>query len=168
MSDSGPDNLTERERLLWELLTSVGICAQLLTTRATEVLGAELPPPQFTMLNHFVRVPPPVKTVGDIARAFQSPQPGITKTAQKLIAKGFLAAQDDPEDGRRKLLSVTDAGRAAHMAALVRLRPDADLIFGGWSDGDLENLKEPLFRLKYWLDNNRDHLGSRQPDAAKK
>ena len=168
MSDSGPDSLNERERLLWELLTSVGICAQLLTTRATEALGDDLPPPQFTMPNHFVRVPPPVKTVGEIARAFQAPQPGITKTAQKLLAKGFLAAEDDPEDGRRKLLSVTDAGRAAHMAALIRLRPDANLIFGDWSDDDLAGLKEPLFRLKYWLDNNRRNLATGQPDAAKK
>jgi len=168
MSDSGPDSLTERERLLWELLTSVGICAQLLTTRATEALGEDLPPPQFTMLNHFVRVPPPVKTVGQMAQAFQSPQPGITKTAQKLIAKGFLAAKDDPEDGRRKLLSITDAGRAAHLAALVRLRPDANLIFGDWSDDDLAGLKEPLFRLKHWLDNNRHTLAPSQPDAAKK
>lgn len=90
MSDSGPDSLTERERLLWGLLTSVGICAQLLGTRATEALGEDLPPPQFTMLNHFVGVPPPVKTVGQMAQAFQAPQPGITKTAQKLIAKGSL------------------------------------------------------------------------------
>lgn len=168
MSDSGADSLGERERLLWELLTSVGICAQLLTTRATETLGEELPPPQFTMLNHFVRVPPPVKTVGEIARAFQAPQPGITKTAQKLIAKGFLAAEEDPEDGRRKLLSLTAAGRAAHMAALVRLRPDADLIFGDWSDADLQGLKQPLFRLKHWLDNNRHNLGTADAPASKK
>ncbi|MDF1730297.1 MAG: MarR family transcriptional regulator [Minwuia sp.] len=168
MSDSGLDSLTERERLLWELLTSVGICAQLLSTRATEALGEDLPPPQFTMLNHFIRVPPPVKTVGQMAQAFQAPQPGITKTAQKLIAKGFLAAEDDPEDGRRKLLSVTDTGRAAHMAALVRLRPDANLIFGDWSDDDLEELKVPLFRLKHWLDKNRHTRPPNQPDTAKK
>ena len=168
MSDSGADDLTGRERLLWELLTSVGICAQLLSTRATEVLGDDLPPPQFTMLNHFVRVPPAVKTVGEMARAFQSPQPGVTKTAQKLIGKGLLAAVDDPADGRRKLLSVTAAGRAAHTAALIRLRPDANLIFGDWSDADLEGLKEPLSRLKYWLDGNRHRLGSAPPGAAKK
>jgi DNA-binding MarR family transcriptional regulator len=120
------------------------------------------------MLNHFVRVPPPVKTVGEIARAFQAPQPGITKTAQKLIAKGFLAAEEDPEDGRRKLLSLTAAGRAAHMAALVRLRPDADLIFGDWSDADLQGLKQPLFRLKHWLDNNRHNLGTADAPASKK
>ncbi|MDF1720731.1 MAG: MarR family transcriptional regulator [Minwuia sp.] len=155
MSESEHQSLLERERLLWELLTSVGICAQLLATRAGEALGPDLPAPQFTMLNHFVRVPPPVKTVGDMSRAFQSPQPGVTKTARKLIDKGFLASADDPEDGRRKLLSITDAGRAAHMQALIRLKPDAEFIFADWSDTDLEALRGPLFRLKFWLDGNR-------------
>lgn len=54
------------------------------------------------------------------------------------------------------------------MAALVRLRPDTHLIFGDWSDDDLEELKAPLFRLKHWLDNNRHTKAPGQPDAAKK
>ncbi len=164
MSESEHNSLTDRDRLLWELVTSVGICAQLLGSRAAEALGPDLPPPQFTMLNHFIRVPPDVKTVSDLARAFQLPQPGVTKTAQKLINKGFLDSQDDPQDGRRKLLSLTRAGRAAHMQALVRLNPDATFIFDEWSDADLESLRAPLFRLKYWLDGNRH---SRATDAGK-
>lgn len=156
MNESDHRMLSDRERLIWELLTSVNICAQLLGTRTGEALGPELPSAQFTMLNHFVRVPPAMKTVGDMARAFQLPQPGVTKTAQKLITKGFLASHVDPEDGRRKLLSITEAGRAAHMQALMRLKPDADLIFADWRDADLDALREPLFRLKYWLDGNRD------------
>ncbi len=167
MSESDRNGLSERERLIWELLTSVGICAQLLGTRAGETLGPELPPPQFTMLNHFVRVPPDVKTVGDLARAFQSPQPGVTKTAQKLVGKGFLASRDDPDDGRRKLLSITDAGRAAHMQALLRLKPDSELIFADWSDADLDALREPLFRLKYWLDGNRNKRAVADSQHAK-
>lgn len=168
MNESDHRMLTDRERLIWELITSVNICAQLLGTRAGEALGPELPPTQFTMLNHFVRVPPATKTVGDMARAFQLPQPGVTKTAQKLVTKGFLAIHDDPQDGRRKLMSMTEAGRAAHMQALMRLKPDAGFIFADWSDADLDALCEPLFRLKYWLDGNRNSraTGIGSPDKS--
>lgn len=160
MSDSDQnsfrnDSLTERERLQWELLTSVGIIAQLMEERGRHVLPPDLPRPLFSILNHMVRLGDDT-TVTDLARAFQTPQPGMTKSVQKLLDRGLLRAETDTEDARRKRLFLTVAGRAAHADALRRLGPDAELIFAGWSTAELADLQKPLFRLRRWLDENRD------------
>lgn len=159
MSDSANtfahEGLSERERLQWELLTSIGICNQLVSERARHVLGEDLPLPLFSILNHLVRLGDD-RTVTDLARAFQVPQPGMTKSVQKLLAKGYLRTEADPDDARRKRLFLTAEGRAAHDAALRRLAPDAARIFADWPTGELAALQKPLFRLRRWLDDHRN------------
>ena len=71
-------------------------------------LGFQLP--QFVMLNHFSHRPDEAKTVTSVARALQQPQPGVTKTVQKLVAKGWLRGRSSEGDGRSKLLMLY-AGR---------------------------------------------------------
>lgn len=151
------EGLDERERLQWELLTSIGICSQLSAERARQVLGEGLPLTLFGILNHFSRLGDD-RTVTDLARAFQVPQPGMTKSVQKLLARGYLRAEPDPADARRKRLFLTDEGRAAHDAALRRMGPDAAHIFADWSTEELAALQKPLFRLRRWLDEHRHDL----------
>lgn len=158
MSDSGNtfrnEQLSERQRLHWELLTSFGIIAQLIEERARHVLPEDLPRPLFSILNHMIRLGE-VTTVTDLARAFQVPQPGMTKSVQKLLDRGYLAAVPDPGDARRKPVHLTEAGRAAHADALRRMAPDAELIFGDWPTEELAALQRPLYRVRRWLDENR-------------
>jgi len=151
------DRLDERQRLQWELLVSFGIISQLFEARARRVLPEDLPRPLFSILSHFVRLKGE-KTVTDLARAFQTPQPGMTKSVQKLIDRGFLVSADDPEDARRKRLSITTEGEKAHFDALQRLGPDAEFVFSEWSTAELSGLREEVFRLRRWLDDNR-HSG---------
>ncbi|MEC9346162.1 MAG: MarR family transcriptional regulator [Pseudomonadota bacterium] len=155
--------LGRRQRLQWETLVAIGICEQLIGTRANQLLGPDLSLTPFSVLNHFVRLRQ-TETVTDLARAFQVPQPGMTKTVQKLLANGWLAAREDPADARRKLLDLTDAGIAAHGAALARLGPDAERVFADWSDDEIDDLRARLFRLKVWLDNNRHNIAL--PDSG--
>jgi DNA-binding MarR family transcriptional regulator len=150
------DRLTRRQQLQWELLTSLGICTQLSGERARQALGPDLPLPLFTILNHFKRLGGG-KTVTDLAGAFQLPQPGVTKSVQKLIAAGHLRFERDPDDARRKLLHLTPAGARAHDRALARLAPDADFIFADWTTEEMEALQRPLFRLRRHLDENREN-----------
>lgn len=149
------DRLDTRERLQWELLTSFGIISQLMEERARQLLPANLPRPLFSILNHFIRVDGE-KTVTDVARAFQVPQPGMTKSVRKLIERGYLVAETDAVDARRKRLFITEEGRAAHFDALQRLGPDADLIFRDWTTDDMVSLQGLVFRLRRWLDDNRE------------
>ena len=159
MSDSGNsfrnERLDQRQRLHWELLTSFGIIAQLIEERARHVLPEDLPRPLFSILNHMIRLSE-VTTVTDLARAFQVPQPGMTKSVQKLLDRGYLAAEPDAADARRKLLRLTEAGRAAHAEALQRMAPEAELIFDGWPTEELAELQKPLYRVRRWLDENRN------------
>lgn len=149
------DRLDERARLQWELLTSVGIISQLMEERARRALPPGLSRPLFSILSHMTRLGGD-KTVTDLASAFQVPQPGMTKSVQKLLDRGYLRAEPDAGDGRRKRLFITAAGEQAHFDALRRLGPDADLIFSMWPTADMAALQSHLYRLRRWLDENRD------------
>ncbi len=135
------------------VLTWIGIIAQLMETRAAKVLAAHaMPFPQYVMLNHFSHQPDAPKTITGIARALQQPQPGVTKTVQKMVARRFLRVAPAPEDGRSKLLYLTAKGREAHTKALAALAPAFADLFAGWKPAELDELFGKLDRLKVWLD----------------
>ena len=50
-------------------------------------------------------------TVSQLAHEVLSKQPTVTKLVQRMTEQGWLALQDDPDDQRRTLVSVTAAGR---------------------------------------------------------
>lgn len=143
---------------LKDIFTWFGVINQLFTTRANRYLAeVELPLPQFGVLNHFTRqVDDTGTTVTRLTAAFQANQPSMTKTVQQLVAKGYLEARPGREDQRVKHLFLTPAGRAAHGGALARLGPDAAAIFADWDVADIATLHRLLFKLKNWLDDNRE------------
>ncbi len=147
-----PEQALAFQTLLW-----IGIIDQLATTQANRALAAvSLPLPQFTVLNHMVRRDYETHTVSGLAHSFQQPQPGVTKTVSKLVAKKFLKAEDAPGDKRSRVLIVTPAGKAALARALMALAPGIDMMFKGWTRAELQALFTSLDRLKVWLDSNRN------------
>lgn len=142
---------------LLQVLNFIGIANQLAVTRANHALAeGDLPFPQFVMLSHFSKDPTRPRTVTGIASAFQAPQPGITKTVQKMIRRGYLETRPDPEDGRSKHLFMTEPGTDVFAAANAKLSPMARKAFADWSDSDIQTLRRLLGRLKDWLDDNRE------------
>lgn len=141
-------------RLGYDILTYVGIIEHLTRTRAEKGLrGGGITYPQFVLLNHFKRRPADEpKTVTSIARAMQQPQPGITKTLQKMIAQGLIKATGAPDDARSKLLHLTPKGSKAHDKALAVLSDQFRAAFADWSEADLTQLFGHLHRLKSWMD----------------
>lgn len=146
--------------LPFRIVNWIGIIEQLAGNAANRVLAPlDLPLPQFILLNHFTNRPAAEAgghTIMAVAKALQQPQPGITKTVQKLVDKGFLAERANPEDGRSKLLRMTAKGVAAHRAAIAALMPELARAFEGWSDKEMQRLFADLDRLKVWLDTDRD------------
>jgi DNA-binding MarR family transcriptional regulator len=141
----------------YQIVTYVGIADQLLTTAANRALAHDdLPLAQFVMLQHFSHEPERGHGVSQVADAFQVPQPGVTKMLQRLVRKGFLEVRPGPEDGRLKLHFLTPAGLAAHRAGVARLMPEVARIFTDWPPEDIDRLHGLLFRLKTWLDRDRD------------
>ena len=146
--------VSETQALLgWRIFNWVGIINQLATARASRTLGElKLPFPQFIILNHFSHHPLEAKTVTGVASAMQQPQPGVTKTIQKMIARKFLRADPAPGDGRSKLLTITPKGLEIQARAIAAFVPRFSEVFSGWEDQEMEDFARQLDRLKVWLD----------------
>ncbi len=145
---------TENEvRLAWRILSWIGMIEQLSRTRASRELAAiGLPFAQFVALNHLQWRPDEPQTVTKIAAALQQPQPGVTKTVQKLIARKFVRTRPSPDDARSKELFITPKGLEVHRKALQSLVPSYRDLFATWSEADMEELFAKLDRMKVWLD----------------
>ncbi|MEQ1752928.1 MAG: MarR family winged helix-turn-helix transcriptional regulator [Micropepsaceae bacterium] len=140
-------------QLGWRIFNWIGIINQLATHRAEASLGElKLPIAQFTMLNHFSHRPHEAKTVTGVAAAMQQPQPGITKTIQKLIARKLLKSDPAPDDKRSKLLTITPKGLELHARAVALFVPRFAEALEDWNEAELEQLFARLDKLKVWLD----------------
>lgn len=147
----------EAASLGFKIINWVGIIEQLSGTRMRQILAkTDVPPPQFILLNHFSHRPEEGKTISHIAWAMQQPQPGITKTVRKLIKKGYLGDEPNPEDGRSKILTLTKAGAAAHLEARNLLMAGMGDTFTGWEKKDMQALFSYLDRLKIHFDYDRN------------
>lgn len=142
-----------------EILTWCGVIAQLSRTRARKIIAdAKLPYPLFILLRHFCHNPERKWTVSQLTDAFETGQPGMTKRVQKLINLGYLATTPDSHDARIKWIHVTASGRALRDELLNTLVPDQASLFADWKERDIEDLHQHLFKLKTYLDENRDRI----------
>ncbi|WP_288904172.1 MarR family transcriptional regulator [uncultured Sneathiella sp.] len=140
----------------FRIVNWIGIISQLTDTKMRQLLdGTDVPPPQFILLNHFTHQPDEGRTVSGIAWALQQPQPGITKTVAKMLKKGFLRAEDNPADGRSKILYITKSGTQAHAKAKERLEIAFADTFEGWREWEKKDFFGFLDRLKTSLDESR-------------
>lgn len=146
--------ITEAQALLgWRIFNWIGIINQLATTRASRTLAElKLPFPQFVLLNHFSHRPQEAKTVTSVAQAMQQPQPGITKTIQKMVARKLLRADPAPGDARSKLITITPKGLELQARAIEMFGPRFAEVFSGWDEREMEEFSQRLDRLKVWLD----------------
>lgn len=137
-----------------ELFTEIGIIQQLSNTALERALPDGLSAAGFGVLTHFVRrggEESPAKLAG----AFQVTKGAMTNTLQRLEMAGLVTIRGDAADGRRKLVSLTPAGRAAYEDGLVRLRPHMEGLRIAFSDAEFEAVLPFLRSLRMWLDEHR-------------
>jgi DNA-binding MarR family transcriptional regulator len=85
-------------------------------------------------------------TLREIARAVDVDPPAATVGVDKLEARGLVHRTAHPDDNRRKLVHLTEAGReAAQRGQAILNEPPAELANLG--SGDLARLEEILARL---------------------
>ncbi len=141
--------------LYFRLFNEIGILAQL--SRA--LFEARLPPgfvlAQFAVLNHLVRVRDG-QTPLALARAFQVPKTSMTHSLAVLEREGLIAFTPNPEDGRSKLVTLTDAGRAFRQSAIASLGPDMARIAAAVPPEEVAALLPGLEALRKFLDADRD------------
>src|SRR5262249_13790629 len=84
-------------------------------------------------------------TPAEIAQALHRPKSGLTNTLQRLEGNGFVRIEPCAEDGRKKQVWLTAAGRKAYVEAVTRLKPKMERLREGFT---LEEFREALPFLK--------------------
>ena len=132
----------------------IGMIDQLVTSRLERVLPDGLSHAQFGVLTHFCHHGE-VATPAELARAFQVTKGAMTNTLQRLEEQGLVKVEADPADGRRKLVTLTEAGARRHMECLMALKPPLDRVRGAFPEAEFEAALPFLQALRAWLDANR-------------
>lgn len=139
----------------FRLFNEIGIIEQLSRT----MFEARLPPgfvlPQFAVLNHLVRVRDG-QTPLAMARAFQVPKTSMTHSLAVLERAGLIELGRNPQDGRSKLVHITQAGRAFREQAIAALAPDIARIAAAIAPERAARLLPDLEALRRFLDADRD------------
>ena len=107
------------------------------------------------MLNHLARV-------GDgstqlvIAQAFQVPKNSMTHSLNVLEREGLIETRKNPQDGRSKLVYITDKGRMFRDEVIGALAPDIARIAAAFPPDFVARLLPDLEKLRKFLDADRD------------
>ncbi|HHU09638.1 MAG TPA: MarR family transcriptional regulator [Intrasporangiaceae bacterium] len=90
------------------LTTDLRVACQRIARRARFESTAELAPHQVAVLGRISCGP---ATAGDLAEWEKVSAPTMSRTIAGLVDAGWLTRAEDPDDGRRFILTITDAGR---------------------------------------------------------
>jgi DNA-binding MarR family transcriptional regulator len=75
-------------------------------------------------------------SVSDLAEAIGVDQPRASRLVQAAIAAGHVRREADPNDARRSILIITDAGRALLTETHDHRRAAIETALEGFSDGE--------------------------------
>lgn len=102
------------------LANDLRIACQRVSRRVRFESTTDLAPHQVSALSNLRRGP---LTPGELADVEQVSAPSMTKTVNCLVDKGLVARTDHPDDGRCKVLTLTDAGHDA-LSQVAQARDD--------------------------------------------
>jgi len=95
---------------------------QLARNRISRVLPRGMELSQFGVLNHLARLGEE-RTPAQLARAFHVTRGAMTNTLARLEWAGHIHIRPDWDDARRKMVTISPAGRAARDAAVQAIAP---------------------------------------------
>jgi len=116
MSDQATDNLSIA------LFSEMFMADQLARNALTKALPKGMEISHFSVLNHLTNVGE-AKSPAQLARAFHVTRGAMTNTLAKLEWAGHVHIHPDWDDARRKLVTISPAGRKARDAALAAIIP---------------------------------------------
>ncbi len=105
---------------LLALASDVRMACQRVSRRVRFDNAHEIAPHQFGVLVKLLHEP---RTAGELATVEQVSAPSMTRTLNGLCDAGLARRTEDPTDGRRQLVSLTDEGRAV-VARTIASRDD--------------------------------------------
>lgn len=141
--------------LAFRIFNEIGIIEQLSRNRIERVLPEGLTLPQFTVLNHFVRLGGE-RSPARLASAFQVTKQTMTSTLQRLERSGFIEMRPDPDDGRGKRVAITEKGRQMRQDCLAAMAPVLKRLTEIVGNDHLGAALPLLVELRKKLDENRE------------
>ena len=143
--------MSEGDPLAITLLSEIATVEQLAQAHLKHALPAGMQVSHFSVLNHFARLGGE-KTPGQLARAFHVTKGAMTNTLSRLEAAGFVKIRPDEEDGRRKRVSLSEAGLAARNEAVGAVSPVFDQIVMGLGQDKIRTILPVLRELRQLMD----------------
>jgi len=144
-----------QDALAFRVFNEIGIIEQLSRTLFEKVMPKGMTLPQFSVLNHFVRLQQD-SSPARLANAFQVTKQTMTSTLQRLERNGLITIRPDPDDGRAKIVAITKKGIAARNACLSALGPAIARVSALMPKKEFEILLPHLSKLRQSLDEDRN------------
>ncbi|NIZ09664.1 MarR family winged helix-turn-helix transcriptional regulator [Pseudooceanicola sp. HF7] len=111
-----------RNSLAIALFSEILAADQMTRNRLSKVLPKGMELSHFSLLNHLARANTE-KSPAQLAQAFHVTRGAMTNTLSKLEWAGYVHIRPDWDDARRKMVSISPAGRQARDAALSAIAP---------------------------------------------
>ncbi len=146
--------MDDKDLALFAVFNEIGIINQLSGTVFQARMPAGLHVAHFGVLNHLVRLGDG-RTPLAIARAFQVPKTTMTHTLSVLEKRGLITLAPNPEDGRSKVVRLTDAGRETREACIAAMADPIRKLSDGMGHAEVMALLPKLQALRQFLDENR-------------
>ena len=146
-SQSGGDTLAIA------LLGEIAIVEQLAQSKLKRALPQGMEVSHFSVLNHFARLGGE-KTPAQLARVFHVTKGAMTNTIARLEKAGYVHIRPDWDDGRRKRISISEAGLAARNEALKCVEPVFQEMAEHMGDEKIKAVLPVLRKLRTHLDED--------------
>ncbi len=143
---SGVDQ--RHRRTIMVLLMSLHLGRKLETWLTETLAVTRLDASEFMLLAAlWIQGPPPRLSAGSLAERVGLTSGGTTKAVQRLSARGLLRKVDDPADGRRSIVELTEEGVALAGESLELVLDTFDMQIGDLNEAEREGLASAIHRL---------------------
>lgn len=113
---------TQTDSLAVGLFSEILTVDQLARNNVAKALPRGMELSHFSVLNHLARSQTE-KSPAQLARTFHLTRGAMTNTLRKLEAAGYIHIRPDWDDARRKMVTISPAGRKARDAAVAAIAP---------------------------------------------
>jgi len=148
MTDSSSNN-SLAVALFSEILTN----DQLIRNRLSRVLPKGMEISHFSVLNHLARIADE-RSPAQLAKSFHVTRGAMTNTLNKLEWAGYVHIRPDWDDARRKMVSISPAGRKAREAAIAAITPMITEMVGELGETKVRATLPVLRELRAKLEND--------------
>lgn len=111
----------------------------------TRVDGDSVEPSQASLL-YVLKVRGSMR-LGDLAEAMKLDASTVSRHVQQLGDQGYIDREPDPEDGRARIIGISDTGRAVLKHTFDQRRAYITEAMADWSQTDRDRLRDDIVRL---------------------